>query len=72
MLLLPAVPEPFPLLLCFPNFLTRLRNLPHPILPESEINVIKVPTLGFGGRYFACSPLDPYQLCIELNIPINA
>lgn len=32
----------------------------------------KVPTLGVGGRYFACSPFDPHQLCTEFNIPINS
>lgn len=32
----------------------------------------KVPTLMVDGRYFACSPFDPYQLAEELNIPLNA
>jgi glutaredoxin len=31
----------------------------------------KVPTLEVAGRYFACSPFDPEQLAVELNIPLN-
>jgi mycoredoxin len=31
----------------------------------------RVPTLEVEGRYFACSPFDPYQLAEELNIPLN-
>jgi mycoredoxin len=31
----------------------------------------KVPTIETGGRFFACSPFDPYQLSEELNIPLN-
>lgn len=31
----------------------------------------KVPTLEVEGRYFACSPFDPYQLASELKIPLN-
>jgi mycoredoxin len=31
----------------------------------------KVPTIQIGGRYFACSPFDPYGLSSELNIPLN-
>lgn len=31
----------------------------------------KVPTIEVEGRYFACSPFDPYQLAEELNIPLN-
>lgn len=31
----------------------------------------KVPTIGVDGRYFACSPFDPYQLAEELKIPLN-
>jgi len=31
----------------------------------------KVPTIEVGGRYFACSPFDPYQLSSELNIQLN-
>ena len=32
----------------------------------------KVPTFEVDGRYFACSPFDPYQLSRELNIPLNS
>jgi mycoredoxin len=31
----------------------------------------KVPTIEVEGRYFACSPFDPYQLAEELKIPLN-
>jgi len=31
----------------------------------------KVPTLEVDGRYFACSPFDPFQLSEELNIPLD-
>jgi glutaredoxin len=31
----------------------------------------KVPTLEIEGRYFACSPFDPYKLADELKIPLN-
>jgi mycoredoxin len=31
----------------------------------------KVPTLEIDGRYFACSPFDPYLLAEELKIPLN-
>jgi len=31
----------------------------------------KVPTFEVGGRYFACSPFDPYLLSRELDIPLN-
>ena len=31
----------------------------------------KVPTFEVDGRYFACSPFDPYQLSSELKIPLN-
>ncbi len=31
----------------------------------------KVPTFEVGGRYFSCSPFDPYKLSEELNIPLN-
>ncbi len=30
-----------------------------------------VPTIEVEGRYFACSPFDPYQLSDELKIPLN-
>ncbi len=46
--------------------------------PEAEEVVLranngrrKVPTVMVDGRYFACSPFDPYQLAEELNIPIH-
>jgi len=31
----------------------------------------KVPTIEIEGRYFSCSPFDPYKLSSELNIPLN-
>jgi mycoredoxin len=31
----------------------------------------KVPTLEVDGRFFACSPFDPYLLAEELKIPLN-
>jgi mycoredoxin len=31
----------------------------------------KVPTLEVSGRYFACSPFDPYLLAEELQVPLN-
>ncbi len=31
----------------------------------------RVPTLELDGRFFACSPFDPYQLAEELKIPLN-
>jgi len=31
----------------------------------------KTPTLFVDGRYFNCSPFDPYQLAEELQIPLN-
>lgn len=31
----------------------------------------KVPTIEVEGRYFACSPFDPYQLVEELKIPLK-
>jgi mycoredoxin len=31
----------------------------------------KVPTIEVEGRYFACSPFDPYQLAEELKIPVH-
>ena len=46
--------------------------------PEAEELVLrvndgrrKVPTFEVSGRYFACSPFDPYQLSTDLNIPLN-
>lgn len=32
----------------------------------------KVPTIEVEGRYFACSPFDPYQLAEGLKIPLNS
>ncbi len=47
-------------------------------VPEAEELVLrvnsgrrKVPTLLVEGRYFTCSPFDPYQLAAELRIPLN-
>jgi mycoredoxin len=31
----------------------------------------KVPTVLVNGRYFACSPFDPYKLAEELDIPLH-
>jgi len=31
----------------------------------------KVPTFEVEGRYFSCSPFDPYKLSSELSIPLN-
>ena len=31
----------------------------------------KVPTIEVEGRFFSCSPFDPYQLASELKIPLN-
>ena len=31
----------------------------------------KIPTFEVGGRYFPCSPFDPYTLSSEQNIPLN-
>lgn len=31
----------------------------------------KVPTVEVEGRYFVCSPFDPYKLAVELKIPLN-
>jgi glutaredoxin len=32
----------------------------------------KVPTIEVDGRFFACSPFDPYQLAEELKIPLHS
>jgi glutaredoxin len=32
----------------------------------------KVPTIEVDGRFFACSPFDPYQLAEELKLPLNS
>ena len=46
--------------------------------PDAEKMVLKVnkglrkvPTIEVNGRYFACSPFDPYKLAHELKIPLN-
>lgn len=46
--------------------------------PEAEEIVLrvnngrrKVPTILVDGRYFACSPFDPYLLAEQLSIPVN-
>jgi len=31
----------------------------------------KIPTFSVDGRYFSCSPFDPYKLSSELKIPLN-
>jgi mycoredoxin len=31
----------------------------------------KVPTIEVAGRFFACSPFDPYLLSAELHISLN-
>ncbi|HKV04096.1 MAG TPA: glutaredoxin family protein [Candidatus Acidoferrales bacterium] len=31
----------------------------------------KIPTIEVEGRYFSCSPFDPYRLSSELKIPLN-
>ncbi len=31
----------------------------------------KVPTFEVDGRYFSCSPFNPYELSEQLNIPLN-
>jgi glutaredoxin len=31
----------------------------------------RVPTIEVEGRYFSCSPFDPYLLSEELKIPLN-
>ena len=31
----------------------------------------KVPKIEKEGRYFSCSPFDPYKLAEELNVPLN-
>jgi mycoredoxin len=46
--------------------------------PDAEELVIranngfrKVPTLEIEGRFFSCSPFNPYLLAEELKIPLN-
>jgi glutaredoxin len=48
-------------------------------MPEAEEVVLrvnngrrKVPTILVDGRYFSCSPFNPYQLAEELDISLNA
>lgn len=31
----------------------------------------RIPTIAVDGRYFSCSPFNPYQLAEELNVPLN-
>ena len=47
--------------------------------PEAEELILrvndgrrKIPTFETDGRYFACSPFDPYLLASELKIPLNS
>jgi mycoredoxin len=47
-------------------------------MPDAEKLVIRVnngrrrvPTIEVEGRFFACSPFDPYRLSEELKIPLN-
>lgn len=47
--------------------------------PEAEAIVLrvnngrrKVPTIETDGRFFACSPFDPYRMAEELQIPLNS
>jgi mycoredoxin len=46
--------------------------------PDAEDLVVRVndgrrrvPTIEVEGRYFACSPFDPYQLAEELKLPLK-
>ena len=46
--------------------------------PEAEELVMEkngggrnVPSFEVGGRFFACSPFDPYALSEELGVPLN-
>jgi glutaredoxin len=46
--------------------------------PEAEALVLqvnddrrKVPTFEVQGRFFSCSPFNPYQLAKEFNVPLN-
>jgi len=41
------------------------------IVLKANEGLRKVPTLEVAGRYFACSPFDPGELAMELNIPLN-
>ncbi|HUK52594.1 MAG TPA: glutaredoxin family protein [Candidatus Binatia bacterium] len=46
--------------------------------PDAEDLILRVnggrrvvPTFEVDGRYFSCSPFDPYALSSQLNIPLN-
>lgn len=41
-----------------------------PVLRVNE-GLRKVPTFEVSGRYFACSPFDPYRLAEEFQVPLN-
>jgi mycoredoxin len=41
------------------------------IVLKANNGLRKVPTLEVAGRYFACSPFDPEELALELNLPLN-
>jgi len=61
----------------------RERNVPFRVInvdedPDAEALVLrvndgrrKIPTFELDGRYFSCSPFDPYKLSSELNITLN-
>ena len=41
------------------------------IADKGNNGVRKVPTLEVAGRYFACSPFDPEELALELDLPLD-
>jgi len=41
------------------------------IVLKANNGLRKVPTLEVAGRYFACSPFDPQELALELDLPLN-
>ena len=41
------------------------------IVLKAHNGLRKVPTLEVAGRYFACSPFDPEELALELDLPPN-
>jgi len=41
------------------------------IVLKANNGLRKVPTLEVAGRYFACSPFDPEELALELDLPPN-
>lgn len=41
------------------------------IVLKANNGLRRVPTLEVAGRYFACSPFDPEELALELNIPFH-